>query len=96
LTGPDAERHQDESDILWVKDLRCSWKAQQEFGKRGLEQEERRPHVAEHLGSPTPADHLIVSKDTSVRLQFAPDRKCDDEALVPETHQLRKVTGPRL
>ncbi len=92
LTRTDAHRHEDEADVLGIQDLRVARQFVEQVRQRWLEQEERRPDVAEDLRAPGQTDQVIVFEHAAMRLQFPVRGKGEDEVFMPQTDQLCDLT----
>ncbi len=91
LTGSHAHRHKDEADVFRVHDLRGARQVGEQVCERGLQEEERRAEVTEHLCAPCLADQVVVLQDAAMRFELCASLEGEDEMFVPQADELDQV-----
>src|SRR5574341_1244896 len=89
--GTHGKLHQNETNVLWVKDLRVALDLADQIVGGGLQQEEGVALVGEDFGAEGPADEGVVLKDAAMRVQLLAGGEPEDEMFVVALDQLNDV-----
>ena len=91
LARSDAHRHENETDILWIQNLRVAREIDENILNLSLKKKKRRAHVTEHLRAPGFADEFVVIQDAAMGLKIAACFESKNKVFVIEADQLCEV-----